>query len=146
MNGSGVGLPGSFFQPLTDLWQAIRSPERFAVNNDIWRAENAPLDCRIDFRFQPFLDGGVIDCLRDDILVVSQFGRNVGGDFRIGDVAVFDEISAVKGLGERFCCIGIPVVQPVKCPVRCLAWNRDWLGIRKGNSNQRAERLRSCTA
>ena len=48
-------------EPAFNLVESINTPERFAVDDEIWRTENAARDGCVDFAFEFFLDGFATD-------------------------------------------------------------------------------------
>src|SRR5262245_58639235 len=78
--------PAAGGEPALDLVQAIRAPERLAVDDDVGRAENAALDRGVYLDAQPLLHRRVVQRLRELALVHAELCGDVAGDFRVRDV------------------------------------------------------------
>src|SRR6266513_1750579 len=86
-------------EPAVDLIEAIETPERLAIHENVRRAENAARDRTIDFVPQCLFHRRVVDARARSGAVGACFCRDVGGDIGIGNVAAVEEVTAI----QRFC-------------------------------------------
>src|SRR5437763_10709138 len=78
-------------EPAVDLIEAIETPERLAIHENIRRAKNAARDRTVDFALQCLFHRGVVDARARSGAVGPCFRRDVGGDIGIGNVTAVEE-------------------------------------------------------
>src|SRR6266702_4861261 len=126
--------PAAGGDPLVDLVQAVGAPERFAVDDDVGRAECSTCDRFVHFASRAVLHRLVADSRSNFFRLEAELRAHLDGFFRARNIDVVDEIGAVERFCEVLRSFRVFCIQPIEGAAGRNRGDRENLRLTVGNA------------